>query len=52
MKTINNVQELKSETSTYRAPRLVALGNAVDILQFGYGNVFDSSTGNGRENKR
>jgi hypothetical protein len=31
---------------------LVALGTAVDIVQFGYGNVFDSMSGNGRENKR
>jgi len=60
MKTMNwtadNAQKSESETNenkaTYRAPRLVALGSAVDILQWGYGNVFDSSTGNGRENKR
>ena len=59
MKTINwtadNTQESESKLenkAAYRAPRLVALGSAVDVVQFAYGNIFDSSSGNGREYKR
>jgi hypothetical protein len=57
MKTMNwnadNAQKSESETienkATYRAPRLVALGTAVDIVQYGsMGRVFDSNFGNGR----
>lgn len=59
MKTLqpstDNVQEPKLEASqdkdTYRAPRRVALGTAVGLVQFQWtGNVFDSGQGNGRTN--
>ena len=57
LQSTDNAPESMSETlenkATYRAPRLVALGTAVDILQFSFGgNVFDSYSGNGRETKR
>jgi hypothetical protein len=53
MKTIDNTQESQSQTldnkATYRAPRLVALGTAESLVQFGrYGKFFDSAVGNGR----
>jgi hypothetical protein len=49
----DNVREAKNETQqpkdAYRAPRLVNLGTAVGLVQYGtYGRVFDSNTGNGR----
>jgi hypothetical protein len=46
------VQEQKREAQqqdTYRAPRRVALGTAVGLVQFGsHGTVLDSHVGNGR----
>jgi len=54
MKTINQTATTQeSESKTYRAPRLVALGSAEGLVQLGMlGNVFDSMSGNGRETKR
>jgi hypothetical protein len=60
MKTMNwtadNVQESKSETlenkATYRAPRLVALGTAEDLVQaFIVGNVWDAFPNASRDRK-
>jgi hypothetical protein len=57
MKTINwsadNTQESESVTlqnkATYRAPRLVALGTAEGLVQFGsIGNALDSVISGGR----
>jgi hypothetical protein len=49
MKTIDNAQELKTETlqvaDTYRAPRLVALGSAVGLVQAGIlGEALDAGS--------
>jgi hypothetical protein len=55
MKTINQTaktQELDNK-AIYRAPRLVALGAAEDLVQYSsFGRMFDSSVGNGRTDSR
>jgi hypothetical protein len=50
MKTMNQESKTALENkATYRAPRLVALGTAESLVQFGrYGKFFDSAVGNGR----
>jgi hypothetical protein len=53
LQSTDNAQEPKSETlenkATYRAPRLVALGTAVDLVQFAMaGHKLDSTFGNGK----
>jgi hypothetical protein len=57
LQSTDNAQESKSETlenkATYRAPRLVALGTAVGLVQFStIGNVLDGYAGSGRDYKR
>jgi hypothetical protein len=47
MTTNTNVE--KTETlenkTTYRAPRLVALGSTVDLVQSGFGEALDAPSG-------
>ena len=47
MTTNTNVEKTETleNNPTYRAPRLVALGSAVDLVQSGIGDALDAPSG-------